>query len=163
VTMVTVMPGPRPFSGYVFRVPERSSVVPGARIAVVDAYGKTQTAQADALGKISLKLPLGPTRFTLTAPGYEATEEVRELSKDTGFLILGVLPSGSGVRERFGVPDDQWRAPIPGMPVREAVVPIVVNQPGTIRVYADACVAGCGDARTRMWRPTGARPWSASS
>jgi Bacterial Ig-like domain (group 2) len=142
IASVTVTPGPPIFSGYVYEIPTRIGIQ-GSSIAVVDASGQTRTIQTQ-FGQFTVRLPTGRTRFTVTASGYESTELSIDVSNTTGTLQLGMLPLGSDVRERAGVPWEEWHGgPIPGAPVRQASLSIVVNQPGTIRTYVDACLSGC--------------------
>ena len=139
---VTVTPGPKNFPVLVRQIPDRIGI-PGATVTVVNASGVTQSFQADKFGQFYVRLPYGPTRFTVTASGYETSD----LSMDVRFesnLRFGLLPLGSGVREQTGVSWDDWRGgPIPGAPVRQASLSFVVNQPGMIRTYVDACLGGC--------------------
>jgi Bacterial Ig-like domain (group 2) len=140
---VTVTPGPPIISGYVYEIPGRNGIQ-GASIAVVDARGETRSIQTQ-FGQFSVRLPTGRTRVSVTASGYETSELSIDVSDRTGMLRLGLLPLGSGVRERVGVAWEDWpgSGPIPGAPVRQASLSIVVNQPGTIRTHVDACISGC--------------------
>ena len=140
---VTVTPGPRLFPGLVRQIPDLV-VIPGATIAAVDSRGATQSVQADKGGFFSIRLPNGPARLTVTASGYETSDLSLDISSQTNLTRLGLLPLGSGVRERAGVSWEEWPGgPIPGAPVRQASLSFVVNQPGMIRTHVDACVSGC--------------------
>jgi hypothetical protein len=139
---VTVTPGPRLFPGLVRQIPDLIAI-PGATIAVVDSRGTTQSVQSDTFGTFSIRLPNGPARLTVTASGYETSDLSLDIRSAIN-LRLGLLPLGSGVRERAGVPWEEWPGgPIPGAPVRQASLSFVVNQPGMIRTHVDACVSGC--------------------
>src|SRR5262245_4837363 len=121
--------------------PDKRAPVSGASIVIVDVNGATQSIRSDAGGQFSMNVPNGLTRFTVSAAGYETTDVSINVSAGVN-VSLGLLPIG--VRERFGVPIEEWRGgPIRGAPLRQAAFSIVVSEPGTIRVYADGCLSDC--------------------
>jgi len=139
----------RTYTGYVQRVPDQIPV-PGATVAAVDAKGGTQSVGADGIGRFSIRLPRGLTRFTVTAPGYETAEISIDTSTSGDLLFLSVPPIGFGVREQFGVTWADWHGPIPGLPARQVIIPIIVHQPGTIRMLADVCVGRCSASEAAL-------------
>jgi hypothetical protein len=145
---VTVTPGDPFTSGYVYEIPTKTGIQ-AASVVVVDAKGETRSIPTQ-FGAFAVRLPKGPTRFTATAPGYEGTELLFNVTGAT--VRLGLLPVGSGVRERRGVPWEEWPGgPIPGAPIRQASLSIVVNQPGTIRAHVDACLGGCSASEMALF------------
>src|SRR5262245_36875881 len=137
---VTITPGPRIFPGLVRQIPDRIGVQ--ATITAADSRGVTQTVESDRNGHFLIRLPNGPARLTVKASGYETSDMALDISSDTS-LRLGLLPVGSGVRERLGVAWEDWPGGGPLPPVGQASLSFVVNQPGMIRTHVDACVLGC--------------------
>jgi hypothetical protein len=142
---LTVSPGPRTFSGFVHESqPTETVAIAGATIAVVDAKGVTQSIVSDKAGRFSVRLPMGPTRFTVTAPNYEVNERSTDIAVDTALLSVALMPAMREVRESFGQPWTQWNGrTLPGGPFREVSFSIVAHNPGTIRMNAEACLSGC--------------------
>jgi Bacterial Ig-like domain (group 2) len=142
---LTVSPGPRTFSGFVHEAQPTETVgIAGATIVVLDAKGVTQSIVSDAGGRFSVRLPIGSTRFTLTASGYEVSDRSTDIGADSAPLSLALLPAMREVREYFGQPWAQWNGQtLPGGPFREVSFSIVTHNPGTIRMAAEACVRGC--------------------
>ena len=142
---LTVSPGPRTFSGFVHETAPTETVgIAGATIVVVDAKGVTQSIVSDKAGRFSVRLPMGSTRFTVTAPNYEVSDRSTDIGADTALLSLALLPAMHEVRVFFGQPWKEWNGKtLPGGPFRQVSFPIVVHNPGTIRMAAEACLSGC--------------------
>jgi hypothetical protein len=142
---LTVSPGPRTFSGFVHETqPTETVAIAGATIVVLDAKGVTQSIVSDAAGRFSVRLPIGSTRFTVTAPNYEVSDQSRDIGADTALLSLALLPAVREVRETFGQPWAEWNGQtLPGGPFRQVSFSIVAHNPGTIRTFVEACLRGC--------------------
>jgi hypothetical protein len=131
---LTVSPGPRTVSGFVHETqPTETAAIAGATIVVVDAKGVTQSIVSDAAGRFSVRLPIGSTRFTVTAPNYDVSDRSTDIAVDTAPLSLALMPAMRDVRESFGQPWGNGRAGMPGGPFRGSAS-IVVHNPGTIRM-----------------------------
>ena len=99
---------------------------------------------SDKAGRFSVRLPMGSTRFTVTAPNYEVSDRSTDIGADTALLSLALLPAMHEVRVFFGQPWKEWNGKtLPGGPFRQVSFPIVVHNPGTIRMNAEACLSGC--------------------
>ena len=142
---LTVSPGPRTFSGFVHETaPTETAGIAGATIAVVDAKGVTQSIVSDKAGRFSVRLPIGSTRFTVTAPNYDVSDRSTDVGVDTALLSVALMPAMREVRESFGQPWAEWKGgTLPGGPFREVSFSFVAHNPGTIRAFAEACVSGC--------------------
>src|SRR5262245_39074458 len=103
---MTVTPGPSIRPGLVRTIPDRVAIA-GATVTVVDSRGAAKVVQSDKFGQFSMRLPFGPTRFTIAASGYETSDLSIDVRFETN-LRFGLLPVGSGIREQAGVPWEGW-------------------------------------------------------